>query len=167
MDIYGRACVMSQGSRTMIVLTDSRCTDVPQGRGQWFQGLPPPFYLGHNWDFPGREATGMSGKRRAMDVDPNELDRAATRMRAMAVRDYHASDDLQRGLTERAGADHIFGNSPAASDILAKWDRVITALAQHADVLGTRTQDMAENLERAADTYRRNEEQSAEQIWLI
>jgi hypothetical protein len=75
-------------------------------------------------------------------------------MRAMAVRDFHASDDLQRGLTERAGADQVFGNSPAARDIAAKWDRAVGKRAQEADDLGNRTQDMAENLERTADEYR-------------
>jgi hypothetical protein len=75
-------------------------------------------------------------------------------MRAMAVRDFHASDHLQGALTERAGADHVFGDSPAARDIEAKWDRAVGKRVQEADELGNRTHDMAENLERAADEYR-------------
>jgi hypothetical protein len=75
-------------------------------------------------------------------------------MRAMAVRDFHASDDLQKGLTERAGDDNVFGTSPAARDIAAKWDRAVRQRIQGADDLGTRTQDMAEDLERTADGYR-------------
>ena len=100
----------------------------------------------------------MPGRRRKTEVDPDELDRAATKMRAMAVRDFHASDDLQRGLTERAGDDHVFGLSPAALDIAAKWDRAVGRRVQGADDLGSRTQDMAENLERTADEYRTNDD---------
>lgn len=96
----------------------------------------------------------MPGRRRKSEVDPDELDRAAKKMRAMAVRDFHASDDLQRGLTERAGADHVFGESPAARDIAARWDRLVGRRVEGADDLGTQTQDMAENLERTADEYR-------------
>ena len=102
----------------------------------------------------------MAGKGRT-DVDPAELDRAAGRMRQLAVRDFHASDDLQKGLTERAGADHVFGNSPAARDIAAKWDRTVSRRVQGAEDLGTRTQDMAENLERTADEYRSNDDEQA------
>ena len=96
----------------------------------------------------------MPGRRRKTEVDPDELDRAAKKMRAMAVRDFHASDDLQQGLTERVGGDFVFGQSSAARDIAAKWDRAVGRCAQGADELGTRTRDMAENLERTADEYR-------------
>jgi hypothetical protein len=96
----------------------------------------------------------VPGRRRKTEVNPDELDRAAKKMRAMAVRDFHASDDLQKGLTERAGDDHVFGTSAAARDIAAKWDRAVGRRAQGADDLGTRTQDMAEELERTADGYR-------------
>lgn len=102
----------------------------------------------------------MAGKGKT-DVDPGELDRAARQMREMAVRDFHAGDDLQKGLTERAGADHVFGNSPAARDVAAKWDQTVSRRVHGAEDLGTRTQDMAENLERTADEYRTNDGEQA------
>ncbi|RJO73332.1 hypothetical protein D5S18_18965 [Nocardia panacis] len=98
-------------------------------------------------------------------MDPDELDRAAKVMRKMAVLDFHIGDDLKRGLTERAGADRIFGNSPAANNISAKWDQIITTLSRDVEDLGAKTQNMAENLERAADMYRSKEGQSADRFW--
>jgi hypothetical protein len=105
----------------------------------------------------------VAGKGKS-EVDPAELDRAARKMREMAVRDFHAADDFQRGLTERAGADYVFGRSPAAQEIAAKWDRAVARRAQGAEDLGTRTQDMAEDLERTADEYRRNDDEQADTL---
>jgi hypothetical protein len=101
----------------------------------------------------------VAGGRGKTEVDPEQLDKAARRMRQMAVRDFHAGDAMELGLTQRAGADHVFGNSPAAKDVAAKWDRAVTRRVEGAEDLGTRTQDMAENLERTADDYRRRDDE--------
>lgn len=102
----------------------------------------------------------MAGKGKS-EVDPDELDEAARKMRQMAVRDFHAAEDFQRGLTDRAGADYVFGRSPAAQDVAAKWDRTVARRARGAEDLGERTQAMAEDLERTADEYRRNDDEQA------
>lgn len=100
----------------------------------------------------------MPGGRRGTEVDPDDLDAAAQRMRQMAVRDFHASEDLEKALTARAGNDHIFGTSSAAKAIANKWDGVVITRVRRVAELGERTQQMAEDLERNADEYRRTEQ---------
>lgn len=105
----------------------------------------------------------MAGKR-GMEVDPDDLDAAAQAMRRMAVRDFHTSQDLEAAETARAGDQYIFGRSAEAQELAAKWDGIVHRRVNQVEDLGTATQELAEDLERTADDYRRGDQGSAETL---